>query len=162
MGLFTKLWEIICQIPPFIVVNHYELAVRLRFGKFTTPLGPGIHWRIPLVHEVITCDCKEAAIDLSSQVIGDMAVESTLRYEVEDAELALLEVTDYEDSLINFTIGLIGERMLIGNYTSKELAVEVLEDLQLEAETWGINVMRLKFSTFAKARVLRLLGASLL
>lgn len=160
---FEKLWSLISSLRPLIIMYQYQSGVRMRFGKYTKTLEPGVHWRLPWVHGIIACNCKERIVDIPSQVINGTAIETTIRYEITDPAKALLEVDDYETSISNFTMGLIGERLLLDTEyepTPSELRKEILEDLRLEAEGWGINVIDLKFATFAKARVFRLLGDS--
>ena len=158
MGFWARLFDFIMNLPPCVSVDHYEAAVRLRFGKYTKTLEPGLRWRIPFVHKIIACNKKECVVDLPVQIVDGIAVEATLRYEVVDAFLAILEVGSFTDSLVNFTCGLIGDYMTLGITDPKELKTQVLEDLKLEAEGWGINVISLKFSTFTKSRAYRLFG----
>lgn len=160
MGFWSSVWELAAKVPPWEIINEAELGVRMRFGKFTTRLGPGIHWRVPVIHEIQSLDCKEQIIDLPSQLVGDIVVEATIRYCVDDPRLALLEVQDYDLSLINFTLGLIGSILSrVEIEDGEQLREEIKEDLQIEAKGWGLDVMDVNIKTFAnKTRSFKLFG----
>jgi len=112
-----------------------------------------------LMHEILTCEIKEQVVDLPSQVINSTAVETTIRYEVDNPRLALLEVIDYDDSIANYTLGLIGDRLALEpDIRPRQLRLEVLSDLKIEASGWGINVIDLQLPMFTKARTYRLLS----
>lgn len=158
MGFWARLFDFVMNLPPCVSVDHFEAAVRLRFGKYTKTLEPGLRWRIPFVHKIIKYNGKECPLNLPIQIVNGLAVEATIRYEVEDAFLALLEVGDYSSSMSSFASGLIGDYLTLGITDPKELKKKVLEDLQLEAEGWGIYVININFSTFTKSRAYRLFG----
>lgn len=162
MGIFfVKLWDFICQLPPFVIIGHYQLAVRLRFGKYTVSLGPGIHWRVPILHDILACQCKEQPTYLPVQVVNGLAVSGLLRYEIVDARLAMLEVQDFDECLTNCVMGLIAERLFIGDdIKPRELVEEIREDLDIQAAEWGLSITEFRLSTYTPARAFRLLGDS--
>jgi hypothetical protein len=92
-------------------------------------------------------------------MIGKYAVEIAIRYEVSDPRLALLECVDYDDSLMNYAMGLAGDA-LSGDtvHTPSELRSAVITDLRHEALKWGICVTDVKCLTFTKARAFKLFG----
>jgi len=163
MSFLTQIWGFLLELPPLIVIPHYEAGVRLRLGHHTASLGPGLHWRVPGVHKVLTASTMETVADLTAQVVQDLAIEANLRYRMADAGIALLEVTDWEDSLYNLTAGTIAEYILrFPDRSPLELRGEIFSDVRDEAEIWGVEVISLKFSTYTRARTFRLLQDGLL
>lgn len=159
MEFLAKIWEFLTKLPPWCIIAEYEGAVKLRWGTYQETLEPGFHWRMWLRDEVLTCAIKEQIVDIASQVVCGTAVETTIRYEVDDPRLALLEVIDYDDSIANYTLGLIGRRLAIEpNILPQKLRRDVLDDLRIEAKDWGVNVIDLQIPTFTKARTYRLLN----
>ena len=161
MDFLSRIWSFICDLPPFVILDETEGGVRLLFGKYQKTLGPGIYWRWPIIHDVLVCKTPEQVVDLPSQVIRNWAVETTIRYRVVDPKKAILNVLDFDDSIINYTIGEIGmylQRCLDDTYFPLDLRPSILEALKKEAEHWGIEILDFKVSTVSKARVFRLLG----
>lgn len=159
MELLAKIWEFLTKLPPWCIIAEYEGAVKLRWGLYQETLIPGFHWRMWVKHEILTCEIKEQVVDLPSQVVDGIAIETTIRYEIDDPRLALLEVIDYDDSIANYTLGLIGGRLALEpSIRPGKLRQDVLSDLKIEADGWGINVIDLQFPTFTKARTYRLLN----
>ena len=55
--MFDKLVDLLVRfsmdILPFVIIEQWNGAVQLRFGKFIKVLSPGIHFRIPFFDSVI-------------------------------------------------------------------------------------------------------------
>ncbi|HDZ39743.1 MAG TPA: hypothetical protein ENH62_15965, partial [Marinobacter sp.] len=54
MGFWARMFELVSQLKWAESTHHNEAAVRLRFGRYTATLEPGLHWRVPFVHTIIT------------------------------------------------------------------------------------------------------------
>lgn len=159
MGFWARMFEFVSRLKWAEATNHNEVAVRLRFGKYAATLEPGLHWRVPFVHTIITCVNKENTVYLPTQVINGVAFAAMFRYEIEDAFLALLETEDYNESITLFAMGLLGERMLIADDVSTvDMMSDISDDLRLEAKEWGLHLIDLKLATYTDARAFRLLG----
>ncbi|KKN79148.1 hypothetical protein LCGC14_0343360 [marine sediment metagenome] len=159
MGFWARMFELVSQLKWAESTHHNEAAVRLRFGRYTATLEPGLHWRVPFVHTIITCVKKENTVYLPTQVINGTAFAAVFRYEVEDAFLALLETEDYNESITSFAMGQLGDRMLIADDVSTvEMMNDISEDVRLEAKGWGLHLIELKLATYTDARAFRLLG----
>jgi regulator of protease activity HflC (stomatin/prohibitin superfamily) len=160
MEFITRILDFIFKLPPFEIIHQDESAVRLRFGKYTATLGAGIHWRVPIIHSVITCKHVPQVIDLPSQAVLGWFIEATVIYEVEDAKKAILEVMDFDDCIRNFTLGIIGSYVVAtnGKFVASEMRESVREDLILQAQDWGLNVIGVEFKTLTQGLAIKLLG----
>jgi len=142
----------------FRVIEADEMGVHMIFGRWVRVLSPGIRFRFPCVDRMRTTNIKEQIINLPNQSVGEKAFSLTIRYDIEDVQKALLNVQDYDSSLQNLAME------IASNYMSKntecsclQLQSNIYDELTTEAEEWGINIINVGITDFAKHRVLRLM-----
>ncbi len=133
------------------VVEQWEKAVVLRFGRFRGLRGPGLFWVIPVV-DVIShlVDQRVRATDVTAEsaLTRDTVpvnVDAIVFWTVWDAEKAVLEVQSFFDAV--FLAAQTALREAIGRHDLAEMITEreqLGQELQkiLDAKTnpWGITV----------------------
>jgi regulator of protease activity HflC (stomatin/prohibitin superfamily) len=161
--LLKQLWE---ELIPFVVVNHYDRGVRLRFGKrIGTVIEPGLCWKFPFSDKILTVMVKPTTMDLSEQTITtannvQVVIEAAIKYEIKDPVKLLLEVNSAVDALADMSKGIIRTVLVAeewpacnGNKVSQTITKLVNE----EAKKWGCAVSVVTISTMAPMRSIRLL-----
>ncbi len=133
------------------VVDQWEKAVILRFGRFRGLAGPGLFWIVPVV-EVIShlVDQRVRATDVTAEsaLTRDTVpvnVDAIVFWLVWDAEKSVLEVQSYFDAI--FLASQTALREAIGRHdlaemiTEREkLGQELAKILDEKTNPWGITV----------------------
>ena len=172
VGGFAKIVDFILGIIEnfyfLCVIDQYERAVVLRFGKFSREIGPGLHAYWPFgIEDVYKENVVLETQDLPAQAFttkdGVNAVASAVvTLTIKDIKKLLLEVEDAETVLTNASRGLI--RNALCTRTWKELQTMGLEldDLitaavRRPAFKWGIEVHKVQLSDLVKASTMRII-----
>jgi regulator of protease activity HflC (stomatin/prohibitin superfamily) len=110
----NKLLDIIIEFfwwfVPFVVVDHFERGVVLRFGRFNRVLEPGFHWIWPFaIEEVLSENIKPDGTYTVSQAITlkdgtSLALTLIFIWEITDIKKLLLEIEDKE-TVLTWAIG---------------------------------------------------------
>lgn len=133
------------------VVDQWEKAVVLRFGRFTSMKGPGVFLLIPVVEVVshlIDQRLRVSDVRAESALTRDTVpvdVDAIVFWTVWDAQKSVLEVTDYT-AAVSFSAQTalretIGRNELAGMITDRErLGKELQTILEEKTGPWGITV----------------------
>jgi regulator of protease activity HflC (stomatin/prohibitin superfamily) len=133
------------------VVDQWEKAVILRFGKFRGLKGPGLFWIVPVV-DVIShlVDQRVRATDVTAEsaLTRDTVpvnVDAIVFWLVWDAQKAVLEVQSYFNAIfLSSQTALreaIGRHDLAEMITEREkLGLELAKILDEKTNPWGITV----------------------
>jgi len=164
--LIQGLWE---HLKFWYIVNEYERAVVLRLGKKHGDVRlPGPYFKLPFIDDVISTQVVPTTLDLSEQTIttGDnvqLVVESTVKYEVEDAIKLLLEVRSAADALADMAKGIIRREAVQSTWPAtngEEFERIINRKIKLEAKKWGIKVHEVSITSMAPMLSIRLLQTS--
>ena len=163
MELFTKLTELLLNVPPFKIIFQNEGGILMRGGKYKKTLGPGFHWKWP-VYDYIQKECvTEQIVNLPNQSLmtidgRTLALSGTIKYQITDVRKALLEVLDYDVSLQNFAMSALGEYVSLStDLKYSEICEEVRENISIEATDWGIEVLGFWLTDYAEHKVYRIM-----
>jgi regulator of protease activity HflC (stomatin/prohibitin superfamily) len=133
------------------VVEQWEKAVVLRFGRFRGLRGPGLFWVIPVV-DVIShlVDQRVRATDVTAesaltQDTVPVYVDAIVFWTVWDAEKAVLEVQSFFDAV--FLASQTALREAIGRHDLAEMITEreklghgLQQILDAKTNPWGVTV----------------------
>jgi regulator of protease activity HflC (stomatin/prohibitin superfamily) len=133
------------------VVDQWEKAVILRFGKYRGLRGPGVFWLLPVIDAVShLVDQRVRATDVTAEsaLTRDTVpvnVDAIVFWLVWDAEKAVLEVQSYFDAIfLSAQTALreaIGRHDLAEMITEREqLGQELAKILDEKTNPWGITV----------------------
>lgn len=164
-ALFQFLKEIWNGALPWIFIPPWEMGVRVRAGKHISVLGPGAHWRIPLLDIVETQNVKMQIINLPNQSMRtkddkSIAISCALAYSISDVLKNWTEVYNHDDSMINLTMGLVAD--FISKHTWVECEIDLIQNrvsaaVRREAKKWGIEVDHIYVTDLCQSRAIRLL-----
>lgn len=148
--MFDKLIEFIIRfwndIMPFVIVEQWNAAVHLRFGKYIKSLKGGIHFKIPLIDLIWECPVITQSVNLPSQTLTTLdekgiVLKAIVRYNIVDVKKYLTTVMHANDVLIDTTQGMIRD---VVERTNWEDLVDVNEAITNEVrkfvKKWGIHI----------------------
>lgn len=131
-----------------------------------TEMKPGNwYWLIPLFMEhlvvPVKTDVKDVRIQSSWTKDGqDIAIGVSIRYYVTNSMKAILEVTDYDESIQNIALGLVSD--YVEDHTIEELRnsrgvlkEELLKALRDEASGWGLKIQAVKVTDIGRTQNFR-------
>lgn len=157
--MFDKLIDVVLSlwshIIPWFVVDEWQRAIVLRFGRFHAEVGPGFHWKIPAVDRSIEVDTVTFMQDLSAQSVGEYVFRAVLSYRIVDAKAFLLKVGGGRDALQDAALGVLGKHVQADPDAHAKAA---LREIRKRARAWGIEVDKLSFADHAKAPTYRVVG----
>jgi regulator of protease activity HflC (stomatin/prohibitin superfamily) len=168
--MFDKLIEIIShwwlQIVPLVIIREYEEAVLLRFGLFNRVLLAGIHFKIPLVDEVLDQHVVTTTLSLDAQSLytkdkQNIVVKAVIKYKISDVKTFLLEVYDAQDALSDMSQSIIKNvimSMSMDECTDSELDNTLTKKVRVEARKWGVEVQQVTLTDLAPIRSFRLIN----
>lgn len=154
-------WE---SVVPMFVVDAWERGIVLRFGVHVRDVGPGLHWRIPLVERPITHGVVTSVHSLTPQSVTTAdghpcVLSAVVTWRVSDVRKLLLEVEDAAHALRDACTGVLTTHASAATWASMG-SDEFLEGVRVEmrriAFRWGIEVMRVQFADRQRCRSLRL------
>jgi regulator of protease activity HflC (stomatin/prohibitin superfamily) len=168
--MFDKLIEIIShwwlQIVPFVIIREYEEAVLLRFGLFNRVMLAGIHFKIPLIDEVLDQHVVVTTLSLDAQSLytkdkQNIVVKAVIKYKIADVKTFLLEVYDAQDALSDMSQSIIKNvimSMSMDECTDSELDNTLTKKVRVEARKWGVEVQQVTLTDLAPIRSYRLIN----
>ena len=145
------IWD---ELIPFVVIDPWEEGFRVRLGKHTKVLKPGVHVSLPWIDTVTAIDVKRQAVNLPNQNIWTLdrkavTISGAVEYAVTDTAKVFLDVQDLDESLIEVTQGLIADYVVSvdeENLHPTTMAEEMLPLLHKEGEEWGVDITRIYIS----------------
>ena len=158
--MFDKLIEFLIKLGKdvllWVVIEEWNEAVLLRFGKFVKVLKPGIHFKIPFFDSVWETETITQSIDMNPQSITtadgkNIVVKAIIRFSVVDTKTYVTSIMKPHDVLVDTTQGMIREIIedtrwydLVG--IDKQLTTEVGKFMK----RWGIKVEKVTLTDLAE------------
>lgn len=152
------------ELLPFVIIEQWNGAVQLRFGKFIKVLYPGIHFKIPFFDSIIECPVITQSVNLPSQTLTTLdeqsiVLKSIIRYKVSNIRTYLLGVMHANDVLIDTTQGMIRD---VVELTTWNDLVDVNETITNEVKEyvvrWGIEVEAVTITDLGIVKSFRIFG----
>ena len=149
---------------PFVIIEQWNGAVQLRFGKFIKVLYPGIHFKIPFFDSIIECPVITQSVNLPSQTLTTLddesiVLKSIIRYKVSNIQTYLLGVMHANDVLIDTTQGMIRD---VVELTTWDDLVDVNETITNKVKEyvvrWGIEVEAVTITDLGIVKSFRIFG----
>lgn len=166
--MFEKLIDFILSlvddILPFVIINHFDMGVILRFGKFKKVIGPGIHFKFPFVdrsltHTVVTTTLSIPAQSVTTKDQKQVVAKSVVKYTIDNVKDFLLEVYDAKDAISDMTQSIIKEQINNRDWiecSNNDFDNTVTKKLRVEMKKWGIQVDKVTLTDIGMIRSIRL------
>lgn len=168
--MFEKLIDIITNwassLAPFVIVNPYEEGVLNRLGKFKKIVSPGIHFKIPIVDEVITQYTVTTTLSLPAQSLytidkQNIVVKGVVKYKITDVKVFLLEVYDSQDAISDMTQSIIKNIIMsktLDECIDPEIDGVLTKKARVEVRKWGVEINQVTLTDLAPIRSFRLIN----
>ncbi len=142
----------------FVVVYDGQHALKFTLGRAQQVVGPGIHFKWPIIQKYRVKETKHTTLDLDPQVIqlkDDLVyeVDAKVVYQIVDLRKAMIEVDDLVKGLANRVAMAVQrvvkaqDRQSIGDVPS--LIAQVRQELRPIEEQWGITIHEFGFSNLS-------------
>jgi regulator of protease activity HflC (stomatin/prohibitin superfamily) len=142
----------------FVVVYDGQHALKFQLGRAVGVVGPGVHFKFPIIERFQVQPTKDTTLDLAPQVIqlsDDLVYEvgAKVVYQIVDLRKAVIEVDDLVAGLKNRLVIIVQSVVKAQDRsTIRELARmvdQVKQALQPVEEQWGIKIHEFGFSTLS-------------
>ena len=94
-------------MPIINFVRDYERVARFRLGRFEGMKGPGVVFKIPILHQISKVDTRTEVLDIPKQtnitkdnVAIDIDFLVYMRIDINQADKSVLEVEDYHLAVV--------------------------------------------------------------
>lgn len=163
--LIDLLLQWISFFVPFVVIDQFEQAVVLRFGKFNRELDPGFHWIIPFdIERVIADNVVPRTVNLGAQSLTtrdgrQVVVGGVVTAQIRDIRKATLEVEGVDHALQDSCYGAIGALVASRSWDDvqrEDFSDELTKSCRRQAWRFGIEILRVQLSDLSLAKTLRL------
>ena len=148
------------------IVRDYESGVVLFLGKYHYTLNKGLNFKIPLLHESITCFIKPETIETKPFTVttkDNQTVTMTLigKYSVKDAKKWLLEANDSGSNIMHHLLATASD--YITGYELEKLKKEtaytpIKKQLNKQVEYLGAEFEDVSYGSICKTRPFSLIN----
>lgn len=142
----------------FVVVYDGQHALRFTLGRARSVVGPGIHFKVPLLQTFRVEETKHTTLDLEPQVIqlNDnlvYEVDCKVVYQIVNLRKALIEVDDLVTGLQNrvvIAVQQIVSRQDRHTVTDVDAMCEMIrQELRAVEDQWGVRILQFGFSNIS-------------
>ncbi len=154
--MFLKLLETITGV--FVLVYDGQHALKFTLGRAGAVVGPGIHWKWPIIQKYTVRETKDTTIELEPQTIqlqDDLVynVGARVVYQIVDLRKAMIEVDNLVTGLKNRMVLAVQRVVKAQDRQSirdlPAMVAQVKEELSVIENQWGIKIHEFGFSTFS-------------
>jgi regulator of protease activity HflC (stomatin/prohibitin superfamily) len=149
VGTITGLW---------VVVYDGQHALRFTLGRAQEVVGPGVHFKWPIVQRFRVEETKHTTLDLEPQVIqlaDDLVyeIDCKVMYQIVDLRKSMIEIDDLVTGLRNRVViaiqSVVRRRDRKSIRDSDAVVREILGALTPVEEQWGVRILQLGFSNIS-------------
>jgi regulator of protease activity HflC (stomatin/prohibitin superfamily) len=141
----------------FVVVYDGQHALKFHLGRAIGVVGPGVHFKIPIIQRFQVQPTKDTTLDLEPQIIqlsDELVYEvgAKVVYQIVDLRKAVVEVDNLVEGLKNRLVIIVQNVVKAQDrYTIRDMprmVDHVKQALRPVEQQWGITVHEFGFSTF--------------
>ena len=154
--------EYLLRLIPYVIVPPDEEVILLRGGKFKKKLRCGFYLKWPIYDTIYNIVITEQVANLDNQRVEDKSgrtwsIGGKVTYEVIDSYKALFDVHEVDDVVRSNTMSTIASYISrMENPRYDDICTEALDDLQISAERWGIDIWEIELTDYSTCIVLHL------
>ena len=148
---------------PWVVVMPWEQGLRVRFGRYMKTMGPGVHFRMPMVDSATIRSSRREfiAVPLLDIMTADgktLTVGITAAFRITDISALLNSVSQPEDAVTELVSSFVAK--YIRQNTMADISQDKLEKAArdgLARNVEGIGEIRIAVTNFVSGRTYRLI-----
>jgi regulator of protease activity HflC (stomatin/prohibitin superfamily) len=157
------------KLLPFQILKSYEMGVRWTWGRNPRQLGPGPHWRLPLLHSILAYDIVDEVMNLPTQSVitkdgKAVCFSVNIAFRIADIVKHACSVQDFNESTAGAAMihlaKKVRERDLAELETAEglgKLEKSLRDTLTTKMHRWGTEIVDVGFTDFvASPRMIRL------
>ena len=142
----------------FVVVYDGQHALRFTLGRARAVVGPGIHFKWPLLQTFKVEETKHTTLDLEPQVIqldDDLVyeVDAKVVYRIVNLRKALIEIDDLVTGLQNrvvIAVQSVVARQTRDTVTDVDAMCDAIRaELEPVEDQWGVRILKFGFSNIS-------------
>jgi len=142
----------------FVIVYDGQHALRFTLGRARAVVGPGLHFKVPLLQKFRVEETKHTTLDLEPQVIQlkdnlVYEIDCKVVYQIVNLRKALIEIDDLVTGLQNRVVMAVQKVVSHQDRTSvtdvDRLAADVREELRPIEDQWGVRILQFGFSNIS-------------
>lgn len=168
--MFNTLNQIISQALSlfqwWIVIAPWEMAIRVRRGKRITVLGPGMHFRIPVLDRFFVQSTRKRFLNTPTQTVTTLdhqavTVSGGTAYVIDDIAKLYSTLCDAQDVVQTETLGLVAEYIATRTYgviTPHTVAEYVNQNLNLDR--YGLGDVKFVITDYVCVKTYRLITSN--
>jgi regulator of protease activity HflC (stomatin/prohibitin superfamily) len=155
LAVFVILLALVLARIVFVVIPEYQRAVFFRFGRVIgQPRGPGLLFRMPILHRVVKVNLRVEVVDIPSQAVitkdnVTIQVDAVVYFQVVDPLRAVIGVDNFR--FASQRIAMTSLRSIVGRYELDSLLAH-REDVNSELRStiarhtaeWGVEVRQVE------------------
>ena len=142
----------------FVVVYDGQHALRFTLGRARAVVGPGIHFKWPLLQTFKVEETKHTTLDLEPQVIqldDDLVyeVDAKVVYQIVNLRKAIIEIDDLVTGLQNRVV--IAVQSVVARQTRDTvtdvdgMCAAIRTELEPVEDQWGVRILKFGFSNIS-------------
>ena len=142
----------------FVVVYDGQHGLKFTLGRAKEVVGPGVHFKLPIVQKFELEETKHTTLDLEPQVIqlnDDLIyeVDAKVMYQIVDLRKAKIEIDDLVTGLQNRVVMAV-QRVIQAQDRKSIRDVDamiraIFEELRPVEEQWGVRILQVGFSNLS-------------
>jgi hypothetical protein len=162
------LWEFLAQfwrqLRPWVIVNPWERAIRVRLGRWRLLLGPGLHLKLPIADAIFSQSVRRRICSLRTQTLttddGKTAtLGACLGYEITNLDRLYDTLHHAEDTLENLALAAFAREVRGRRADACDAAaIEAAVQARLDFARFGVGAVEVYLTDFAFVRTYRLIS----
>ena len=167
--MFERLIDLLASgwdyIAPFVVIDAYQGAVVLRFGRYSRTLEAGFHWKWPLAERAIEVDTCLTTLRLAPQTLTShdgksLVVAAIVKYRIVDPKPYVIGILDQVDVLADVSMGAIAQCVRAvdaATLFSDPPEGKVATAIRRQVNRFGFEIEAVTFTDLGRVNSLRLI-----
>jgi len=164
--LIALIQQFINELIPVFIIDEWEEAIILRFGKFYKSVKPGIYFKIPFFDSVWKHIVITQSIDIPPQSVTtadgeNVVVKGIVRFSIIDIKTFLTTITQPQDVLTDTTGGMIREIIEDTRWINViDIDKRLTSEVGKFVKKWGIKVEKVTLTDLQIANSIRVIQDS--
>lgn len=148
----------------WVVLAPWERGVRVRLGKYTTTMEPGVHLRVPGMDRIFVQPIRRRTTDIGVQTVTTsdgqaVTMAGNVEYEVTDVEKLYNSLHDGSATVVDLAAARIAE--YVATHDLEECTPRRVEEYaarELGLSEYGLGESQVNITDFAAVRTYRLIS----
>jgi hypothetical protein len=142
----------------FVVVYDGQHGLRFTLGRAQEVVGPGVHFKFPIIQKFEVRETKHTTLDLEPQVIqleDDLVyeIDAKVMYQIVDLKKAVIEIDELTTGLQNRVVMAV-QHVVQGRdrrtiLDTGGMIEEILAELREVEAQWGVRILQFGFSNIS-------------